>query len=323
MNDRVKMARLIGLAGFFLMTLSYGSIARAGSDFQERSKAFAEHVKGWRNADDHREWANQSRRVFEKLFSGYFSAEAYRQFSDEEIRSFFEDTHSMAVFSFDVRYARLLRDLAIDMSARGMPAKAELNRAYGALVGTRALAEADIFAKQFAVDRADWVLAPELANAHVDGKPSVIKISEIVAKRAVLSRQAIELGDGVQVIAMVSPHCGFSNNAMKFIEKDPELKARFAKRTTWVVPQTFEVSIAPLVEWNRSASEVILDLAYKNEEWEPLRSWATPIFHFFKDGKLVEVVAGWPGDAQKATLISTFSKLSAPPERQTEASPAR
>jgi hypothetical protein len=42
-----------------------------------------------------------------------------------------------------------------------------------------------------------------------------------------------------------------------------------------------------------------MEFAYKREEWPMIERWETPVFYFFRDGRVVGKVIGWPVAGRK------------------------
>lgn len=49
-----------------------------------------------------------------------------------------------------------------------------------------------------------------------------------------LRLEPVALGDGIRIVAIVGPSCGFSQNAMRAIRTDPQLRGAFDSRVTWL-----------------------------------------------------------------------------------------
>lgn len=57
-----------------------------------------------------------------------------------------------------------------------------------------------------------------------------------------------------------------------------------------------------VAQWNRVHPNEQMQFAYRREDWPMVDRWETPVFYFFKDGRVVGKVNGWPATGRKAEI---------------------
>lgn len=120
-----------------------------------------------------------------------------------------------------------------------------------------------------------------------------------------LAPLTIEL-DGVRLVAVVHPLCGFSKRALEAIAgADLGLAP---EQVVYLAPVDQMLHLAHLAEWNAAHPSVPIVLASTRERWSFIDEWATPNFYVLADGKVVAKLAGWPDEAQLGVLMDLLEK---------------
>lgn len=124
-----------------------------------------------------------------------------------------------------------------------------------------------------------------------------------------LRLEPVALGDGIRIVAIVGPSCGFSQNAMRAIRTDPQLRGAFDSRVTWLSRPAGEEDFDMVLEWNREHPTQPMVMAYAKQDWPTFRGWSTPRFHFFRDGQWVAHIMGWEGEKTRKQVLAMLEKL--------------
>jgi hypothetical protein len=174
-------------------------------------------------------------------------------------------------------------------------------------LAARMLAEAATFAPDARRAGAALDALPAFADASVAGTtaPTLWSVADD-AKRVV--RQGFVLADGVRVVVVGAPGCHFSQAAARDIATDASLSALLQSHAIWLLPQGAPDSFGAVAAWNHEHPAMRMRIAYRRDEWPQITNWATPVFYFFKDGQLLEQVAGWPGRMRLDALRVAFRK---------------
>ena len=107
---------------------------------------------------------------------------------------------------------------------------------------------------------------------------------------------------GFSVIVVYGPHCAPSKKALTAISADRELAEFFRKRALWLMPVDDDLHVAALMQLAKNPASSNIAVAYNRSSWPQIESWTTPMFYFFRDGKLTEVQKGWSSDTQLETI---------------------
>lgn len=123
-----------------------------------------------------------------------------------------------------------------------------------------------------------------------------------------LTRRPIDLNQP-RIVVVSHPLCGFSQNAARQIAADPELGPRFADRSLWLLPQTATLDVDQVRDWQRAHAPYRMAYVDLQRDWPGMDEWGTPTFYFFKDGRVVHKVVGWPAEGRKADLLEGLARI--------------
>ncbi|PZQ15345.1 MAG: hypothetical protein DI564_08370 [Rhodanobacter denitrificans] len=112
-----------------------------------------------------------------------------------------------------------------------------------------------------------------------------------------------------RIVVVSHPLCGFSQNAARQIAADPELAPRFADRSLWLLPQTATLDVEQVRAWQRAHAPFRMAYVDLQRHWPGMDEWGTPTFYFFKDGRVVHKVVGWPAQGRKADLLEGLARI--------------
>jgi hypothetical protein len=140
---------------------------------------------------------------------------------------------------------------------------------------------------------------PSVSGIRQTSLPSVLDVPSSGLK---LVRKEFSLPRGGFIIAVGSPLCHFSENAINFMSNDQQIRESVAGKIQWVVPQDRSNDALAVRSWNQTHKAASFSMVYRSDEWSQIRSWETPTFYFFHDGLLVDSFAGWPREG-RANLL--------------------
>lgn len=106
---------------------------------------------------------------------------------------------------------------------------------------------------------------------------------------------------GGHVIVIGSPQCNPSNRFFSWLIDSPEFLSVLKSHATFISPVGRGLNVEVVSDFNRS-NPVELKFTYREKEWPEIRSWATPSFHFYKNGELVTFFKGWPPENSEELL---------------------
>jgi hypothetical protein len=221
---------------------------------------------------------------------------------DADVRGWYDAIAVVAFYTMEPRYVRLVRGAVDELMRRRMDAtsqQAELMKLY---VAARMLDDAQAFA---AVAHGNVMVLPRFDDESIagDAHPTLWYVS---ADASSAMRYSFPLDQGVRVVVTGHPWCPFSVKAGKAIERNARLAQLMARHAIWIVPQHPMPNFGDIAQWNAQHPQLPMRVVHRADEWRDITNWATPVFHFFVDGRLVDTVTGWPGDVQADRLLQAF-----------------
>ena len=224
---------------------------------------------------------------------------------DADVPRWYDVAAIVAFYTLEPRHVRLVRGAVDEMARRKMDVasqQAELMKLY---VAARMLDDAQAFA-----DVAhDGVMAlPRFDDESIaDGKHPTLWYVSADASSAM--RYSFPLDLGVRVVVTGHPWCPFSVKAAKAVERNTKLAELMARYAIWVVPQHPMPNFGDIAQWNTQHPQLPMRVVHRADEWPDIKNWATPVFHFFVDGRLADTVTGWQSDAQADRVLQAFHAI--------------
>lgn len=236
-------------------------------------------------------------------------ASALASRSDAEMDFLFRSALLASYYTFDERYMDdMRRDLA-ELSRRGVAPTQSLKDFYQALVAYRHFEEAADFRQthpSIGVPALP-VVYHELPQGYAG--PTGLYLVESGTQRS-FHRKALPLSaSSARVVVISHPKCHFSARAVADIERSPVLLGIFQEHSTWITPQDGDIDVPNLAAWNHAHKIPPTAVTYRQSEWPMFHNWATPTFYFFKDGKLVREVSGWPPGGNEEALRAALREV--------------
>lgn len=196
-----------------------------------------------------------------------------------------------------------LRDLEcpyLQMVSRNLADRSEHLGMYGALIQNREFDRANALAKREGLPVPDL---PVVGGIRSD-KQGVLQRS----KNGGLEWRPWVYRKGYEVIAYVSPSCGFSRAAMKSISEEaqwswirPNIRLVVRRAPFWPYPG--------VSEWNEANELLPMQSQAGSVGWSSLDVFETPVFHVVRDGVVVKTIYGWRSSgAELAEMRKYFSE---------------
>lgn len=199
------------------------------------------------------------------------------------------------------RIADLQADLA-EMQRRGMVEDTDYRDLYLTLIGAREFAAAATLREQR--PGMDVAPLPRFVPDAVPrtGLPTVLSVD---ARSDTMRRQAIDLGGPLRIVVIAG--CHFSEDAAKAIEADAPLRSLFARHSVWLAEPS--QPLEAVAEWNRQFADLPMHVAWRQDEWPMLPSWAMPTYYIFRHGRLVARFGGWQGTSELRRALHAAGAL--------------
>ena len=228
--------------------------------------------------------------------SPYQTTATVDKLGNADLALLFQAAH--VAFSYSAS-PRQLDDMQLDLAElrrRGIARDDNDAKVYASLIEIRYFDQARAFAKLH--PRASVQPVPVVADDSSRQGPTALLVRAGGSK---LERRTVDLGKG-RIVVVSSPLCHFSQRAIRSIESDAALRPLFHDHAVWVVPQDQSTPFATVAEWNRLHPDESMAVAYRRAEWPMIDLWETPVFYFFRDGRVVSKVIGWPVAGRKAEI---------------------
>lgn len=120
------------------------------------------------------------------------------------------------------------------------------------------------------------------------------------------------LHKGTHVVAVISPGCPFSRQAITDIEQDPRLRELVGDHTLWLGNPRSILHFADYQQWHRDhPGKRMVIAAIRDEGWF-LHDWAFPSFFVLRDGLVLGSLRGWPPDGSHRDALVALLELAAP-----------
>jgi hypothetical protein len=222
--------------------------------------------------------------------------------SDGDVKEYFDIEHLAAAYILKPRYAVGMRGAVDEMVRRKLDVTQQQPALVKIYVAARMLDDATEYAALVNDSRVSLPRFDDEAFS-TSAHPTLWYVSGDASD---VLRYSFPLDEGVRVVVSGHPWCHFSRNAAKDIEANAKVAALMERYAIWVVPQHPMPNFTDIAQWNMQHPRLRMRIAYRAEEWRDITSWATPIFYFFKDGRLVDSITGWQNAKQSDRLLAAF-----------------
>lgn len=257
--------------------------------------------------DDARERARRMTEAFDRDLAAAYAPERLATASDEELEELFQAASRVVFYAHGPAHAVLLQRTAQSLDARSTLTDEHRRDLYRAWVVTRQFDAANALARMH--PGLQLQVLPAIPAADVAGAGRVV-VWRPADDAEALSAQAVEQ-DVLRIVVLSHPRCGFSQRAIAAIEADPVLSARLGD-ALWLAPPNGSLDLRDIQAWNRAHPGARLSYAVAMDDWPQFDSWATPVFHFMREGRVVATVTGWPREGRARELHEAFAQMDAP-----------
>lgn len=253
--------------------------------------------------------------IYEQNVGEYTEPDAWKTLDDDSLSALYQATQSLTFYTHDPDAARLLAELSTELLERDVTVplmgRDHSQLTYNHLLGARLFDEAESFAEKH-----DEVVTPQsfeldrerLAQKRSEDGKVVMEINE-ADEVALLEPRNIQIDDGQWLIVTSHPGCGFSREAMEYIDNNESLAAALPERSLWLAEQGALDNAQWLAEWNRGTPVTNLAVVDRNHDWPlEIELGRTPVFYFLDNGEIVHKAYGWR-DSEQAEELHKGSEL--------------
>jgi len=258
-------------------------------------------------AGDDRARARAMSEAFDRDLGAAYSAERLAAASDDDLEQLFQAANRIVFYAHAPRHAVLQQQAANAMEARSTLTDKHRRDLYRGAVVTRRFDDANALARAHPALQLQVLPAVPTADAPGAGKIVVWRPAD---DAEALSTQIVEQDASTRVVVLSHPRCGFSQRAIAVIEADPVLSARL-REALWLAPPNGSLDLRDVQAWNRTHPGARLSYAVAMRDWPQFDNWATPVFYFMREGRVVATVTGWPKEGRARELHRAFAQMDA------------
>lgn len=204
--------------------------------------------------------------------------------ADARLDDLFHATALIAFYARDVAAVERLDCLYAALAARQRATPAHHQAMRGAWISLQRFDRANALNARFAEPP---TLLPTIAGERLTGRPLLQLDGPGQLQRAVLA------DDGLRVVAVVHPYCGFSRRALEAITASPEY-GWLRQHLQLVVPIGQQWPGPALLAWNAAHPDLPMRAIQASPAWQGIEVQETPLFHLVRDGTVIHTVRGWP-----------------------------
>ncbi len=254
------------------------------------------------SADD--DWDTRDaelKRAYRAALPREFILEAANASGAEELRALFYSIYSYAVTLDRADWRPAAVDLNIvfeSMVDKGWADEDILRDMHKFYISFRLFPEAEAFKRRFKDAKLE---SPLPIRGEVPSKSGRLVLTLSDAGDAFL-KELIDIENAVVIVG--HPRCKFSNNAVTAIAGDAQLASGMAASAIWIVDATTSLTDGAIVKWNAEhPASLDFHVPWSSRDWPEINYWGTPAFYFFREGKLVKKVVGWPKESVEEQKI--------------------
>lgn len=203
---------------------------------------------------------------------------------DARLQDLFDATALIAFYARDPATLARLQCLYDTLQTRALATEDQHRAMRGALIALQRFDAANALGARLSKTPS---ALPEIRGTSLPGRP-VLRLGSLAqVERAVLAE------DGLRVVAVVHPYCGFSRRALEAITTAAEY-AWLRDHLQLLVPIGQVWPGQEMLDWNAAHPDLPMQPMVADPAWQDVETDQTPLFHLMRDGKVIDTVAGWP-----------------------------
>lgn len=250
------------------------------------------------------ERARKIRESYRSLFPEASGHGAITGVAKDDLLLMFKAANSAAFFTADREFVAHMVQIVSAMEEAGVAGSAVYGELHAAMIHVRMFRQAKNLEASRPSRRYEQI--PDF-----QGETEASGASEWVVDgdKRELVRREIGMDRGVLIVVAAHPACHFSGDAVRRIMNSAVLAPIFRDFAKWLVPPSRSLSIDAVQKWNKDNLAVQMSLANRREDWPEIDSWETPTFYFFKDGRRVAKVEGWPAEGRVEEISNALRQV--------------
>ena len=289
-----KVAVLAALVGYPSLPLSP----------QDRYSEFDEVIRSTREVSQHTR-ARQIADTYDQQFSRNSRPTPLNSLPSANVVALFHAASDAAAITKRPSDAKDMATYLAELEARGLANMTKIQDTYGALLETRSFrAAGEFYRLRSPVDWGEMVSLSPTSHRSTTGYELLV----IPEHGSELGFSSLDLHKVSQVVVIAHPGCGYTRRAATDIEQDQTMRALFSKHSTWLSAGSRFIGLSDFRTWNREHPDLRMSIAYAPLQWADVDFWDSPTFLFYKEGRLVQRIVGWPTGGRLGELEAAARK---------------
>ena len=291
-----KVAVLAALVGYPSLPLSP----------QDRYSEFDAVIRSTREVSQHTR-ARQIADTYDQQFSQNSRLTPLNSLPSSDVVALFRAASDAAAITKRPSDAKDMAIYLAELEARGLANMTKIHDTYGALLETRSFrAASEFYRLRSPAGWGEMVSLSPTSHRSTTGYDLLV----IPEHGAELGFSSLDLHKVSQVVVIAHPGCGYTRRAATDIEQDQTMRALFSKHSTWLSAGSRFIGLSDFRTWNREHPDLRMSIAYAPLQWADVDFWDSPTFLFYKEGRLVQRVVGWPTGGRLGELEAAARKAS-------------
>jgi len=179
---------------------------------------------------------------------------------------------------------------------------------YGALVAARDFNAAQAFFHNYsyALPRRPPKLIP------LKGREAGMASELVVNTDGAVLKESMARLEPTTILVVGDPLCAYTQQAADDISRSSPLRKLMRDYSRWIAPPSRQPDFSVYAQWNAHHPDAHFSLVYRRSDWRMINHWETPAFYFFKNGRVVRQVTGWPRGGRQQELLSAAKAIGLP-----------
>lgn len=210
----------------------------------------------------------------------------------------FSAVQTVTFYSANRQSVSLMKMIIDEKKHRGESVSAILPKLHSAYVRTRQFDKANVLAAEY--PNITFSVLPQVKH----DKPASRSLYTVNDQATKIEQTAFNFPAGGHVVVVSAPICNPCKRLFSWLKTRPKWMTVIAENTTWITPVVGELYLDQMRETNDTYAPIRLQYTYSQKQWPEIEYWATPTFYFYRDGKLVKQMSGWPKKGREQALLS-------------------
>lgn len=203
------------------------------------------------------------------------------------------------------------RALFAELDRRGAVAAVDVDDLHRTLVADRLWKDAGALSERFP----DVELQPLPSEFQLNGDSSSggALAWQVEPNGTTVVRNPVEWPEGVALLVISHPGCGFSRRMLQALDFDKGLDAALPGFRVFLAPTFGTFGFREIHAWNKKHPTLFHVLVDRPAQWGAwVSNWETPQLIFLVDGVVKERVVGWPAEGKRSEILEATKRLDSP-----------